>query len=511
MDAGKKKILALIILSSILLLFLHILNISMIRPRNDAQQYLSYAYNLLKHGVYSKQEHGKKPLPDNDREPGQPLFLATSIMLHPDVDVSKDSMRCVAFGMKSCHEKISYLKIPGLVLMVASAAIMAVFVFQITGRMWTGLLCFFLIGFSQSYGFACDRFYSETLAGFLLTVFSFLLAGYGSKRIHMKIFTGTVLALLILTRAVFLYLVPFVIIIFIIFRLRQKIRLAVVLREVLILILPVVIIVGSWMVRNHNVENTYKISSRGGLVLMVRSYMNEMLADHYMPAVGYYAGGYWKRQVMENEPAEVLSMFRNIRENGFKGAGIRHARRIRKRLLKDRGKWKHVPREKMARFYGAILDSEVSREAWQRLFSQWPDHLAMMVPVALRGIGVEKGLGFREHPKSLGTIGKKHLGFDTGWLKLDFPWWFNYLLFFSLFCVFVTGIIGRDVKLFWLCLPAFYSFCVHTAMTHFIPRYSVPALPVLYGCFCIVLYWLYRNSAPKIMTVLSKKKRSPEA
>lgn len=41
----------------------------------DAKQYVTYGYNLVIHGTYSK-DYTEKPPPDSFRSPGYPLFIA---------------------------------------------------------------------------------------------------------------------------------------------------------------------------------------------------------------------------------------------------------------------------------------------------------------------------------------------------------------------------------------------------------------------------------------------------
>ena len=49
--------------------------------RGDSAAYITYASNLLDHGVYSKDRLNKPPIPDAFWAPGYPGFLAASIKL----------------------------------------------------------------------------------------------------------------------------------------------------------------------------------------------------------------------------------------------------------------------------------------------------------------------------------------------------------------------------------------------------------------------------------------------
>jgi 4-amino-4-deoxy-L-arabinose transferase-like glycosyltransferase len=49
--------------------------------RNDARDYLVYAYNLTNHGTYSKEYFTKEPQPDAWRSPGYPLVVALALLI----------------------------------------------------------------------------------------------------------------------------------------------------------------------------------------------------------------------------------------------------------------------------------------------------------------------------------------------------------------------------------------------------------------------------------------------
>jgi len=102
MDRYKKAFLFFVIIILSLLISLgHILNLNYKRPNKDRSQYLAYAYNTLKYGVYDSSTDGDLH-PDWRREPIWPLVLMGTMILHPGIDLEVQDIKCIARGEGKC-------------------------------------------------------------------------------------------------------------------------------------------------------------------------------------------------------------------------------------------------------------------------------------------------------------------------------------------------------------------------------------------------------------------------
>jgi len=81
---NSKKVLTISIISLLSLLISagHILNLNFNKPKDDRAQYIAYAYNTLKYGVYSREKSATSdPIPSMRREPVWPFFLNDSYFI----------------------------------------------------------------------------------------------------------------------------------------------------------------------------------------------------------------------------------------------------------------------------------------------------------------------------------------------------------------------------------------------------------------------------------------------
>jgi hypothetical protein len=91
----------------------------------------------------------------------------------------------------------------------------------------------------------------------------------------------------------------------------------------------------------------------------------------------------------------------------------------------------------------------------------------------------------------VGTFGEKYFGVDVRALYWGNPYLRLVLgvsLFASLIWLCIDSLRARKFGSFLFTLPSLYLIGIQALVTHFIPRYGVPLLPVLYACLCIALF-----------------------
>jgi hypothetical protein len=125
------------------------------------------------------------------------------------------------------------------------------------------------------------------------------------------------------------------------------------------------------------------------------------------------------------------------------------------------------------------LDAMLRREAMARIGELWPQHLRATLLFGYRGLFAERGLGFVRWPAGITTLGGELLGVDAAGWMLSLQTKVSLLLFLPAFAAFTFCALTRRWPLVFLMLPAAYLYGLQALMTHYIPRYSAPLIPML--------------------------------
>jgi hypothetical protein len=422
---------------------------------SDARAYVTLAYNLACHGVYSLAEEGAPRVATHYREPGYPAYLAAALNLAPDLCQTG----LPAPGAPS--PMVSYLKRAQLPLFLGSAlAVFAILRWSGVGRPWQ-ILGLALVVFSGTLGSGLDTTLSEMLCQFLLLAVSgALLLGLRQRSVRWLTAGSVFLGLLILTKAVFLFFVP-------LFAglcwpvVRRRGRSAPRRAAVAALLLAGACVPPFlWSVRNRLEIGTWSLCSRSGVVLLARSNLNRMTRQEYLVSFLYLTPDDTPRALLERLFGPRLpDVTRRLDWSGPDGFRMA-ARQARASLAAE---MPGAPEE--------VVDRELQRRALREILAHPLRHLAVTLPVAVGGVYVESRLETRV-PCTI---------------RLQAPVPLSWAYALSLAFVLTAGARRWRWERLAFAAPAAYMMLFHALLTHNIPRYNTPALPVLVVCLCWAL------------------------
>jgi len=471
----------------IALVFLgQLLNLTYDKPYADQRQNLAYAYNSLKHGIYD-QTSSEHPTPDYRREPLYPFVLIISMILNPYVDLSIQNARCITLG-KGCLEKIISIKITNLLFLILTAAISGYLVYIYCKSFVPAVICFLLVSLSGSLGFLANTFYSETFVALLILVLSytFYLLIKNKFRLKMLILFGLLLGFIALTKAIFLY---FIIIscCYIFFKSYiDGTEVQSCFKRSLIVLIISLCLIGPWMIRNYIQLGTFSLAGGSGVVLLTRANYNDITDDDYLKFLLFNLRGLgeWIGKKLS------IDIDRKSLEKTFKKKYKYSATKFRRTISKELRLSKRNPK----------LNEMMVQSAKDRMINNFSNHLQMVLPIFIRGSFPEIGYGYipnseywyhgiKREKKSLGI---EYIKFDISKIWISLPTISNIIYFIAFYLVIFISLIKKKWDLISFLLPSFYVIIVYSFFTHFIPRYSVPLIPIFAICSTVLIYKLQK-------------------
>ena len=459
---------ACLVLVTLVLLGLRTLSLPYSPPWADQSQFLAYAYNMAKYGSFSVNRRDR-PAPDQMREPGYPLVLAVGLLLHPGIDLDEVDAACVTEGAGDCLAPVTWLKLVNILFLGLSAIAVFAAVLAITGcplLAWIGHL--WLLS-SAAYAYWTNLFFSEVVVGFLMVTLSlrlWRLAGQPPER-RAWFLTGLLLGALVMVKASFYYLVPLLALFLAVLvaarrtiTLRESAFLGMLfLAGTLALTLP-------WQARNLLTTGTASLTGRSGIVLYARASYDTLSFEEHMAAAALFSpsnsqlGRYMSRRWLTPELKEKLTGPDNPRDRAFTRAG---------ELREQTGHGILSPE----------VDGLLKKEALHRMIENWRGHLRATLVFGWRGLFAEWGLGFVRPGDRPPDIALTAFGLDlTRWL-VSYPLVAATTLFLPAFLAFVFCVATGRWAYVLLMVPAAYLYALQALMTHYIPRYSAPLIPML--------------------------------
>lgn len=217
-----------------------------------------------------------------------------------------------------------------------------------------------------------------------------------------------------------------------------------------------------WVVRNSRHFNRPVIAQGGGDVLLIRSSFNTMTPEEYRNSFYAYA------PVIVRD--HVLGPSMSLSENDFEcGYALD---RFNRNLPCDRLALEENRYQDVRSFYQigkralpssmGLLRDEKQAVALKRIRENPLQHILVSVPMAWRG---------------LWSFAKVKYWLGTG---------LNFFAYASMFVAVVLGIVQK--KFIWLAIsiiPAGY-FLFYAFLSHFIPRYSEPMIPLAFVCMSVL-------------------------
>jgi hypothetical protein len=431
----------------------HVSNAHLDTPRfsdRDEAQHFVYALNLAEFGVFSLGRTADSRQPDAIRTPGYPAFLALAIAageIPPYEDI--DCFLTEQGACRSIHERLLRAHHLAFLALLACSYLVAL---RITRSVWLAALCSLLSGVSLAY-YALD-YRSEVLTTILLLVHVDGLHRLvtGSPRSRLATFeAGVAGGLLVLTTpsfVVWLYLVLLAVpAVWLLARRGWRVPSPV---QMGFVALAMALLVGGWIARNSLQLGRPVLSERGGAVMSVRAEYDTMSWREYRaawsifsPKSSFITFVMGKTDVPDSElllRSNRTSYYRRSRHLFmplyFPTYAARNAEELESLRLANRDLSAVAARLPP----GESLDDSVLRSAALAVMrAHWQMHAALTPVFLSRGLGMQVP-----------------------------------------FLVFALMVIAwrRDQAMAWFIAPVIVSALFHAALTHYIPRYGFPLMPL---------------------------------
>ncbi len=467
----------------------------------DAPNNFEYAYHLAQHGTIASNE-GFAIRPTNNREPFPVIGLALWIKLFPSLH-SSSSLEELATG-----ERLILLKKHNLVWLLLLLAGSVLLIDQLTpfasnalARFLIRLSTLFLIGQVYPINTLANNLLTELQASTLTIWFTYVfLRGVGENKQSLQIFSGILFGCMVLTKAAFAYIGIVAIIIWLIISALNKNKSA--WRGGIVAAVAALTIITPWLVRNQWVLGEWSLTGRGPIVLLVRSYKNGMTEEEFRGAFYAYAPQFLKHHMSkltgyssaDRALGGRLQRLRRFhvqdeiaRDKGDETSAIgfyikatTHANNILKRQLELN------PDPTLAR---QNADQIIKREAFQRITQHPWVHLKASLVFAWRGAWPMNTTDGIEIPKEFPELSQlKRINILSA------------LGLLSLVGLLVSAFIKSNLPLLGFSLIPAGTFMFHAFLTHFIPRYSIPMIPIwiisLMLTISYLTYWLIIKIRP---------------
>jgi 4-amino-4-deoxy-L-arabinose transferase-like glycosyltransferase len=457
---------------------------------SDDRENVSMAYNLYKYGVLSiSSENTSPPQPACHREPIVPFATALFMRLHPGFQP--------AWTLEDLLQAGTPLKI--------LKQINLVWVFLcLTGAWWTirliggnmivstlAVLLIFCFSFFYS---TLDIIMSEIPAAALL-VWSglFLVLVYQKKSLLLGISAGVVFGLLVLTKAVLYYVFfPVPLILFASLAFKGASRKQCLLLPVLLL-LGFGLVVYPYMFRNYHHFGQFKITDRGGRVLLIRAIKNEMncleakgafyhwAPQGYQPALGRLLG-FSEQDLMKGGSLQRLNRHMFVKDSDFEETDTKAAAEGR-------------PEEAISFLFIARAERFKANRMFKDQGATYP------VQEADRYLQDKAMTMIKEHPFRHILLTPLFLWRGVGEIHSGNPWLpellqngvfratAHLIMFLCLFLLPVIAIYRRIFEGFLFSLPAIGMLLFFGLFSHNILRYPIPAYPIMILSVCVLVHW----------------------
>jgi hypothetical protein len=220
-------------------------------------------------------------------------------------------------------------------------------------------------------------------------------------------------------------------------------------RSVGIVAVLMCLVAGSWMTRNLVQTGRFTISERGGSVMAVRAEYDSMSWDEYRAAWKLFPDHSYMQYLVDRNDVANGGRFGRRQPTGFYRRS-RHlflplyfpvlAERSAEELAESRRLNHHHSAVAAHLQAGVVLDDgTLQRAALAAMWENWVMHIALIPPLALRGAGAQA----------------------------------PFLL--AILCMIAWR---RSLPMAVFTAPVLVSIGFHAALTHYIPRYGFPLIPV---------------------------------
>jgi len=407
---------------------------------SGSKQYFLCAYHMLRHGIYSM-SYGDSPdvRPSSYRPPGYSTFLAACLSIIPDFQgiTLKDIVKRDERGKKiiDSKENSGFMKIKSceaFLYLIVSLLCMWM-TLKITKKPYAAILVLVWVGLHPKMSSSLNQLHSEILQSFLVTMFSVSMYYIIEKRnIFLFAVSGLLLGCLTLTRATWYYfwipaLLFFIYLLWYSAEERKKI-----ISGSIIFFVCFTVIAGGWMIRNYLQFERALISERGGVALDIRMNKNMMTWKEYKASFFFWSKNKYLSRTLLKKYFEPEDYRRHDRSNP--DSFYQTARTRRHELNKF-----NTPQ---------VADKLQLNEAINKLVQHPFRNILVTLPITLRGI-------------------QKFGHNNTGIL----------MIFITCIALF-DAIKNKKRHTIAFLSPALLIFAFNCFLTHNIPRFNLPYIPI---------------------------------
>ncbi|NKB99552.1 MAG: phospholipid carrier-dependent glycosyltransferase [Pseudomonadales bacterium] len=446
--------------------------------QNDAQENLQVGLTLSQTSVYG-------PTPTSigyhQREPFIPGLIALMDLGHRVLSFDRANRDCASpehVTESTCRTSYQSYKILNAFFFALLPIVCFLLTLRLTKHRVLAYGVALWIGLDKTLIEQTHTFVSEVPAAFLVVAATLVSIRFADRAtIRKGIGLGVLLAALTLTKVVFAYAWLFILLALVVNAKLQDTFDRRFLVGVTALAAAYAVLVGGYMTRNALQANDFAlVENRSYPVHGIRASYNSMSDAEFRAGFTYYLPG-------SKKDPDLMGRFDIRADNGFRQMGIR-AYQDRSEKLSDEGR---SPAE---------VSSELSANAQRDMLESPIQHLKISLLMAYRGLFVMQGFGHESRSRN-STIAQG-LGFDNfPRLGVHFPSFVQAVLgigsFLALLGVALLAWLRRETVLFLAVLLALYSHSVYALVSHFIPRYSVPVLPLRIVALVACLYFVIRG------------------
>ena len=448
----------------------------------DAKSYIALGYNLYRLGVVSwgleappDGEFGVAPIlkadgstvyPSQSRAPGYLALLAAGLHLHPAGD--DVTLECLLDQVEGCDGIRRDLKVANVLLLTLTALLAYFAATRLSGSAMAGLAAGFLVASSNSLIMMSDTLRPEVLSAFLLLAASTaLLFAWQRPQPARCILAGILFGLLPLCQPIFLYALPVLIVVVATGLWRRRTVGAIAMISIAGLsVLGFALVTGPWLVRNQAYFGSLNLSAGGAIVLRTRAEYNKLLPSEILPAFVYWAGdGRAETASLIFETDAYRRLDRDNRADGYYRLGEGRGRA----LAEETG------------IKGLAHRVLLTAEAKDLILADPVKHVLMSGLFAWRGMFAERGLVIAPRPVKI-----------SGWINrlwINLAYWAG-----TAYCL-IIALRRRDFRFVVFGALALWSWAAYAGVSHAIPRYSYPLIPVLVILACCgATFYLTRRS-----------------
>lgn len=311
-----------------------------------------------------------------------------------------------------------------------------------------------LTGFSRELNSSAYYLTTERHAAFWVLLLSFaIFVTIRTMKRRYFIAAGGIAGILVLHKASFMFVIwPILGLLFLVGRVEYMEKKKQLLNLVFML-LAFAVIAGGWMIRNYGQYGTFFLTLRGGNVLAIRAMYNRMNEDEFNGAFLYWTPDpLFKNLLKERYGADALKKGKVLGKLNRSNSGgyYRFGRHQRNKVVKKYGK--DTP----------FTDAIVKRDALKRIKKAPWRHIRAMAPLFWRSIFVESGFEIRR-PLQIAVQGQAMV---------------SILLVTGFFIALIVALRRRQWALFGFLFPGLYLMALNVAVSHCLPRYNTPLIPV---------------------------------